>query len=341
MRIEIESPRDWGDELPAMFKPGETVGEYTIVDSVGQGGFGHIFKARGPDGKLVILKFPEVSLLGDPATYERFRREVAVGQRLDHSAIPRVIAMKESREGTFLVLEYVEGKTLRRYIWEKAPLPLDEALSIACQLAVTLDYLHAHGISHRDLKPENIIIGPDGRIHIIDFGSALLRGTRRVTWGLGGNVLGTPDYMAPEQIQGKRGDARTDIYALGIILYELLTGTVPFHGDNALSVMNQHLTATPAPPRSLRAEIPPGVEAIVLKAIRRNPDSRYQMAGELTHDLEHYAELDLSKFPTGPEPALAGTLTPRQVLVQSLLIILAFLAFLVLILAIVYLLQHR
>jgi len=341
MTIEIESPRERGDDVPAMFKPGETVGEYTIVESVGQGGFGHIFKARGPDGILVILKFPEESLLGDPATYERFRREVAVGQRLDHPAIPRVIGMKETRDATFLVMEYVEGESLRRYIWEHAPLPTEEAISIARQLAATLGYLHSRGIYHRDLKPENIIIGPDGRIHVIDFGSALLRGTRRVTWGLGGNVLGTPDYMAPEQVQGKRGDARTDIYALGIILYELLTGTVPFHGDNALSVMNQHLTATPAPPRTLRPDIPPGLEAVVLKAIRRNPDSRYQMAGELVHDLEHYAELDLSTFPSGPEPAVAGTLTPRRVLVQSLLIILAFLAFLALVLLIVYLLQHR
>jgi len=327
--------------MPAMFKPGETIGEYTIIEPLGQGGFGHIFKARGPDGNPVILKFPDVALLGDPATYERFRREVAVGQKLDHSTIPRVIGLKETRDAVFLVLEYVEGETLRRYIWEHAPLSVEEALSIAGQLAVTLDYLHAHGIYHRDLKPENILIGPDGRIHIIDFGSALLRGTRRVTWGLGSNALGTPDYMAPEQIQGKRGDARTDIYALGIILYELLTGTVPFRGDNALAVMNQHLTASPAPPRRIRPDIPPGVEAIVLRAIRRNPDARYQMAGEFKHDLDHYAELDLSRFPLEPEPAGRGLLTSRQILKQSLLVFIAFLILVGLIILVVYLVQHH
>jgi len=156
-------------DVNSRFGPGDTIGEYTILESLGQGGFGHIFKARDPDGKLVILKFPDVALLGDPATYERFRREVAVGQKLDHSAIPRVLGLKETRDAIFLVLEFVEGQTLRRYIWEHVPLPVEEALSIAGQLAVTLDYLHAHGIYHRDLKPENIIIGPDGRIkHIFN-----------------------------------------------------------------------------------------------------------------------------------------------------------------------------
>lgn len=324
----------------ATFKAGDTVCEYKIIEAVGQGGFSHIFKASGPEGKLVILKFPDASLLGDPATYERFRRESEIGQKLDHPAIPRVLALGESPDGIFLVLEFVEGKTLRSYIWDNAPLPIEDALSIAEQLADTLEYLHAHDVYHRDLKPENIIIGPDGKIHIIDFGSALLEGTRRVTWGLGSNALGTPDYMSPEQIQGKRGDARTDIYALGIILYELLTGTVPFRGDNALSVMNQHLTASPTPPRKLQPTIPLGVEAIVLKAMRRNPDSRYQLASDLEHDLEHYADLDLSQFPREPEPAARGVLTGHQILVQSAIIFIAFLVFAALIVLIVYLL-HR
>ena len=146
------------------------------------------------------------------------------------------------------------------------------------------------------MKPENIIIGPDGRLHIIDFGSSLLEGSRRVTWRFGSDTFGTPDYMAPEQIQGKRGDVRTDVYALGIILYELLTGTVPFHGDNALSVMNQHLTAIPISPRKLQSSIPPKIEAIIFKSIRRNPDERYQSASELLNDLKHFADIDLSQF---------------------------------------------
>jgi len=327
--------------MPATFKAGDMVCEYKIIESLGQGGFSQIYKASAPDGKRVILKFPEASLLGDPATYERFRRESAIGQKLDHPAIPRVIALGKSPDGVFLVLEYVEGKTLRSYIWDNAPLPLEDALSIGEQLADTVDYLHDHEVYHRDLKPENIIVGADGKIHIIDFGSALVEGTRRVTWGLGSNALGTPDYMSPEQIQGKRGDARTDVYAMGIILYEMLTGSVPYRGDNALSVMNQHLTGTPTPPRKLRPSIPPGVEAIVLKAIRRNPDQRYQFAGEFREDLLHYNELDLAQFPMEPEPAARGMLTEKQILIQSAVIFVAFFVIVALILLIVYFVQHR
>lgn len=322
-------------------KAGDNVREYKIVEPMGQGGFSQTFKAAGPDGKLVILKFPDANLIGDMATYERFRREFAAGQKLDHPAIPRAFALEESPDGMFLVQEFVEGKSLRACIDDRAPLPLDMALSIARQLAGALDYLHSSGVYHRDLKPENVIVGPDGRVHIIDFGSALLEGSRRVTWRFGSDALGTPDYMSPEQIQGKRGDARTDVYALGIIMYEMLTGTVPFRGDNPLAVMNQHLTATPEAPHKLQPSIPPGLEAVVLKAIRRSPDERYLSAGALLHDLEHYGELDLSQFRLGPEAAARGMLTTSQIIVGSAIIFFAFLAVVALIILIVFLVQHR
>jgi len=327
--------------MSVAFKAGDMVLEYKVLGPIGQGGFSQAYKALDPEGKMLILKFPDAFLIGDPATYERFRREFTAGQRLNHPAIPRTIAIREAPEGTFLVQEFVEGQLLRAYITEHAPLQVDEALSIARQLAQAIGYLHANGVYHRDLKPENIIIGRDGLVHIIDFGSALMEGSRRVTWRYGSNALGTPDYMAPEQIQGKRGDARTDVYALGIILYEMLTGTVPFQGDNALSVMNQHLTSTPESPRKLRPSIPPEVEAIVLKAIRRDPDERYQSASEFEHDLEHYKDLDVSGFRLGPEKAAGGVLTSRQIWIRSGIIFFAFIAFTVLIILIVYFTRHR
>jgi eukaryotic-like serine/threonine-protein kinase len=323
-----------------VLKEGEIVCGYRIMECIGKGGFSQIYKAKDPDGRPLILKYPDPSLISDLATYERFRREFAIGQKLNHPAIPRTITFVESPDGVFLVLEYVEGKSLRTYINDNAPLPQNETLSIAYQLAEAVDYLHANGVYHRDLKPENIIIGPDGKIHIIDFGSALLEGTRRVTWRFGSDTFGTPDYMAPEQIQGKRGDARTDVYSLGIILYEMLTGTVPFSGDNALSVMNQHLTAIPISPRKLQPSIPLGVEAIVLKSIRRNPDERYQFASELQQDLKHFADLDLSKFPMWPEPSARGMLTDRQIWLGTVLIFIAFLAVVALIVLVAYLMQH-
>jgi eukaryotic-like serine/threonine-protein kinase len=324
-----------------MYKTGDVVCDYKIIELLAQGGFSQIYKASDPDGKLVILKFPEISLLGDLATYERFRREVSIGQKLRHPAIPRAIMFKEGTDGVFLVLEYIEGTSLRTYISKNAPLPLKQVLSLADQLAETIEYLHENGVFHRDLKPENIIIGPDCKIHILDFGSALLEGSRRVTWRWASNTFGTPDYMAPEQIQGKRGDSRTDVYALGMIVYEMLTGTLPFHGDNALSIMNQHLTAIPSSPRKLQPSIPPGVEAVVLKSIRRDVDERYQSPREFRYDLLHYADLDLSQFRLEPEPIAGGLLTNRQIWTRSILIFVAFLVISALIVLVVYLIQHR
>ena len=324
-----------------MYKVGDVVCDYKIIELLARGGFSQIYKASDPDGALVILKFPETSLLGDLATYERFRREVSIGQKLNHPAISRAIRFKEDADCVFLVLEYIEGVPLRTYISENAPLPLNGVLSLADQLADATEYLHANGVYHRDLKPENIIIGPDGKIHILDFGSALLEGARRVTWRWASNAFGTPDYMAPEQIQGKRGDSRTDVYALGMIVYEMLTGTLPFDGDNALSVMNQHLTAIPLSPRKLQPSIPLGIEAVVLKAIRRDTDERYQSASAFRYDLEHFAEPDLSQFNLEPEPAAGGLLTDRQILLRSIFIFIAFLIVAALIVLVVYLIQHR
>jgi len=164
-----------------MFQESEIVCGYKILECLGKGGFSQIYKASDPDGKPVILKFPDLSLISDPVTYERFRREFAIGQKLNHPAIPKAINLVESSDGLFLVLNYIEGKSLRAFISDNAPLPLNEALSIADQLVEAVDYLHAHGVCHRDLKPENIIVGSDGRLHIIDFGSSLLEGSRRVT----------------------------------------------------------------------------------------------------------------------------------------------------------------
>jgi serine/threonine-protein kinase len=327
-----------------MYKAGDMVCEYKITKLLAQGGFSQIYTAIAPDGALVILKFPEVSLLGDLATYERFRREVSIGQKLKHPAIPRALAFKEGGDCVFLVMEYIEGISLRNYISEKGPLSLNEVLSLADQLAATLDYLHANGVYHRDLKPENIIVGPDNKVHILDFGSSLLEGSRRVTWRWASGTFGTPDYMSPEQIQGKRGDSRTDVYALGMIVYEMLTGTLPFQGDNALSVMNQHLTAVPVPPRSIQPSIPAGVEAVVLKAIRRDTDDRYQTISGFRNDLQHFAELDLSQFQRDPEAAATaagGVLTDSQIWVRSILIFIGFLVFVALVVLVVNLMKHR
>jgi serine/threonine protein kinase len=322
-----------------MFEIGEVVCGYEIVESLGQGGFSQIYKARDTGDKFVTLKFPLANIIGDPAIYERFRREFAIGQKLEHPAFPHAIAINEDATGPCLVTEYIEGKSLRANLQQRAPMPLDEALCLFQELLAAIEYLHTQGVYHRDLKPENIIIG-GSKVHVVDFGLALLKGARRVTWMALTDAMGTPDYMAPEQIQGKRGDARTDIYALGTIFYEMLTGSVPFRGDNPLAAVSQHLTGTPLPPTELNPSISPAVEAVILKCIRRDPDERYQSAGDLLHDLKHPEQLDLSQFPRRQERQARAVITDRQIWILSAVIGIAFVAIVALIVAVVLLVRR-
>lgn len=308
-----------------MFEKGARVYGYEILEEIGTGGLCQTYKARGDDGSLVTLKFPSLALVGDPATYERFLRESKIGKQLVHPSVPHAISVFENCEAPCLVLEYVEGKSLRSILQERAPLSLEESLDIISQLLAALVYIHSRGVYHRDLKPENMLIDSNGKVHIIDFNLALLQGARRVTWRNLSEVMGTPDYISPEQIQGKRGDARTDLYALGIIFYEMLTGTVPFRGDNALSVMNQHLTALPPPPRQSNPAIPANIESIIMKSIRKNPKERYQSAEAFLADLKNYKELDVFNLPSKPEK-VTGVITNRQIWITGVLIALGFLA---------------
>ena len=323
-----------------MLDEGAVVCGYEIMEPIGSGGLSQNYKARSPDGTFVTLKFPSTELVGDPATYERFLRELKIGQKLSHPAIPRALSINENKTGPCLALEYIEGKSLRKLLLDGAPLSLEQSLDFISQLAEVVSYLHSHGVYHRDLKPENIIVDSHGKIHIVDFGIALLQGARRVTWQNLSDALGTPDYMAPVQIQGKRGATRTDLYALGIILYEMQTGSVPFHGDNALAVMHQHLTATPPLPRQSNPEIPPNLEAIIMKAVRKNPKERYQSAGAFLADIKNYQEQDVSQFPHGPEQ-VGGMVTNRQIWILAGSIAFGFVAIIALIIIIAFLIHSR
>ena len=281
--------------------PGDVLDRFSIVEAIGHGAFSDVYLAEEPGGRRVVIKVPHDALMGDVGAFDRFRREMEIVGRLDHPGIQRSYDLGEDRTRPYLVLEYVDGVTLREVEREAGRLPVPQAVDIATQLASAMAHAHAQGVSHRDLKPENVLGTPDGRVVVTDFGIALMAGTRRLTWRWLTSSLGTPDYMAPEQVEGKRGDARTDVYALGIMLFEMLTGRVPWEGDNPLAVMAQHVNAPLPSLLAIDPHIPAPLEAIVTKALRKNPDERYATAGELHADLEGWQDLDVSRFQFGED----------------------------------------
>ena len=261
---------------------------YQITDLISRSGMASIYKATDiKDNRIVALKVPLMQYESDPGFYSRFKREQEIGVTLNHPYILRVEADDGTRSRPYLVMEYLEGQTLGHLMRSVRPLPVNDALKIASRISEALQYMHDHDVVHRDLKPENIMICNDGSIRIMDFGIAKYEGQRRLTFGGFTPTMGTPDYMAPEQVRGKRGDRRTDIYSLGAILYEMVTGSVPFEGATPFVIMNARLSGDPVAPRQKNPEISPQVEEIILHAMARNPQDRYQTALEMKHDLDH------------------------------------------------------
>lgn len=290
------------------YAPGDAVDHYEIIEPLGMGAYAEAYKARDVDsGLVVMLKMPNPQMFADPHIFQRFQREALIAERLDDAGVQRSLDFHQDDGDPYIVLEFVDGQNLRtRISGFEDGVPLDLAIDWGRQLAHALAYLHSRGIVHRDLKPENVLVSNEGVIKIVDFGTALLEGARRLTWrGLTENV-GTPDYMSPEQIQGGRGDARSDLYAWGVIMYELLTGRVPFEGDNWLAVMAGHLQRTPEPIHRLRRDVPAALEAVVRKAMRRYPENRYPTAQALVDDLGRLDSLDPTAFDSSPEKPMGG-----------------------------------
>jgi serine/threonine protein kinase len=265
---------------------GDELDQYKLIDLLARSGMGSIFKAEDREsGTIVALKIPYFQLESDIVFHERFRREEEIGKRLVHPNIVQVLTPKR-KSRMYLVMELIEGMSLRALMERERKLSEERAVAIAKDICAALIYMHGRGVVHRDLKPENMLITAEGQLKILDFGIAMDEAARRLTWAGLSNSIGTPDYMAPEQIGGRRGDVRTDVYALGAILYEMLTGELPYSAPNAQAMMRAKTTSDPDPPSRHRPDLTPGLEEIILHAIARSPRDRYKDATELLADLQ-------------------------------------------------------
>jgi serine/threonine protein kinase len=266
---------------------GELLDHYHLDDVVARSGMATIFRATDQrTGRQVAIKVPHPEVESDPALFDRFSREEDIGKRLDHPGVMKVFP-EEDRSQLYMVMEWVDGKLLRQILQQQKRLPLDQVVKIILQICDVLQYVHSHQVVHRDLKPENIMIDDQGRIKLIDFGIAGSAGARRLTFANFSKTMGTPDYISPEQVKGKRGDVRSDIYALGVMLYEMATGSLPFSGPNPFAVMNSRLLNHPVPPREINPEISPELQEVIYRALEREPKNRYASVREIAWDLQH------------------------------------------------------
>ena len=241
-----------------------------------------VFKAKDlHTGETVALKIPHPEVEADVVFYDRFRPEAEIGREIDHPGVARVVDSGQKGR-LFIAMEWVEGRSLRSVLDAEGKLDKDRAFRIALGVCDALEYLHSKGVVHRDLKPENIMLSASDEVKLLDFGVAAKKGARRLTFGKWSRIMGTADYISPEQVKGKRGDNRSDIYALGVIMFEMLTGGVLFEADSPMLALNMKLR-NPAP----RA---PGVSALIYKALARDPKDRYASAADLAAAIENPKE---------------------------------------------------
>ncbi|MGB2958518.1 MAG: protein kinase, partial [Bacteroidota bacterium] len=276
---------------------GRTIAHYNVIEQIGEGGMGMVCKAEDLNLKrTVAIKFLPRHIAADSEERERFKIEAQAAAALNHSNIATIHSIEEAEGELFIVMEYIDGKTLSDVLGS-GQLPIDKAIKYAVQAAEGLEAAHEKGVVHRDIKSANIMVTEKGQVKIMDFGLAKVRGGKRVTTV--GSTLGTAGYMSPEQARGEEVDQRTDIWSFGVVIYEMLTGQLPFTSDYDQALVYQILNEEPRPIRELKPDVPPGVEEVVSKCLSKAPDNRYQNAGKITEAL---SPLRLQTAETAPLP---------------------------------------
>jgi eukaryotic-like serine/threonine-protein kinase len=262
-------------------------GRYKIVRKLGAGGMANVYLAEDQElGRRVAIKMLDERHSQDEQFVERFRREAKNAAGLSHPNIVSIYDRGEAEGTYYIAMEYLEGRTLKELLITRGPTPIAVAIDYTRQILDALGFAHKHGIVHRDIKPHNVVVAPDGRLKVTDFGIAR-SGTSQMTET--GSIIGTAQYLSPEQAKGAPVTPASDIYSVGIVLTEMLTGSVPFTGDTPLEIAMKHLSTTPLPPSEQRPEVPHELDSIVLRALAKNPEDRYQSAGEMDADLARAA----------------------------------------------------
>jgi serine/threonine-protein kinase len=285
---------------------GTTLGSYRIVEQIGMGGMATVYKAYDPDtDRYVAVKVLSHHYSQEPTFLERFRQEAKAVAGLQHPYILPVHAYGEQDGTAYLVMPYMDTGTLRDVL-SRGALPLRETSRLLGQTASALDYAHGKGIIHRDVKPSNLLVDGEGNAYLTDFGIAkIVEATLELTGT--GMALGTPQYLSPEQCQGVKDlKPATDVYSLGIVLYQMLTGQVPFQAETPMAVIQKHLTAPLPPPRSLRPDLPEAVEGVVFKALSKEPEQRFPSAASMGEALSSAVRIGeaqaVTELPPVPPP---------------------------------------
>ncbi|MEW6283937.1 MAG: serine/threonine-protein kinase, partial [Candidatus Eremiobacterota bacterium] len=289
---------------------GKRIAEYTVEQKLGHGGMGAVYLARRNGEPPVAIKILSGPHTDDPQFVQRFAQEAAITARLDHPNLVHLLEYGEDPEaGHYLVMQYIPGPNLRELLQQAGPLPVGRAVSLARQVALALEYAHAQGVVHRDLKPDNLICPSPERVVLTDFGVARAPTTQALTRT--GFLPGTPEYMSPEQLSNATSGPASDLYSLGLVLYELLTGQSPFRSDNVAEVIQRQVYHRPLPPSRLRPGIPRSLDAAVMRCLEKDPRHRFPSARALADALDDLPE-DAPPAPPAPTQLVAVITPPRR-----------------------------
>ena len=317
--------------VPTSYPPGKQIDHYMITRMLGQGIANEVYLAYDlTNRQQVVLKCPRQDVIGGAAIFQAYRQEARVGKLLHHPSLQNLLYQNEERGHEYLVFEYIPGKALRQVLKEypHSIMPVEEIIPILLPICSALVHVHAHGIIHRDVKPENILLGDDGSVRLLDFGIALFKDkaghtTRRRIPLPFTNFVGTPTYMPSERLQGEPGDERSDIYAIGAILYEMLCGHTPFEDADGFAVIELQMAYDPPDIRKLNATVPPALATVIMKAIRRNLAKRYATMQSLLDDLSNLEQVTPQDY-IPDRPLFGGRY--RQALQAALIILIIIIA---------------